>query len=52
MLKELTVAGFVAETSSDSPAPGGGSVSALCAEFKQQKTFRNGCKPNSKEQKI
>lgn len=31
MLKELTVAGFVAETSSDSPAPGGGSVSALAA---------------------
>ncbi len=31
MLKTLTVEGFVAETSSDSPAPGGGSVSALAA---------------------
>ncbi|WBW50199.1 cyclodeaminase/cyclohydrolase family protein [Peptoniphilus equinus] len=30
-LKNLTVAEFVAETSSDSPAPGGGSVSALAA---------------------
>jgi glutamate formiminotransferase/formiminotetrahydrofolate cyclodeaminase len=29
-LQELTVRGFVEETASESPAPGGGSVSALC----------------------
>lgn len=31
MLKDLSVKDFVAETASDSPAPGGGSVSALAA---------------------
>lgn len=31
MLKELSVVDFVAETASDSPAPGGGSVAALAA---------------------
>lgn len=31
MLKDLSIKDFVAETSSDSPAPGGGSVSALAA---------------------
>lgn len=31
LLKDLSVKDFVAETSSDSPAPGGGSVSALAA---------------------
>ncbi len=31
LLKNLTVADFVDELSSDSPAPGGGSVAALCA---------------------
>ena len=30
LLKDLTVSKFVDETSSDSPAPGGGSVAALC----------------------
>jgi glutamate formiminotransferase / formiminotetrahydrofolate cyclodeaminase len=29
-LKDMTVAGFTAELSSESPAPGGGSVAALC----------------------
>ena len=30
LLKDLTVSGFIDELSSDSPAPGGGSVAALC----------------------
>lgn len=33
LLKDLTVAGFVDELSSDSPAPGGGSVAALCGSL-------------------
>lgn len=32
-LAELTVTGLIAETSSDSPAPGGGSVSAIVGAF-------------------
>ncbi len=30
-LVDMTITGFIDETASDSPAPGGGSVSALCA---------------------
>jgi glutamate formiminotransferase / formiminotetrahydrofolate cyclodeaminase len=33
LLKDMTVAAFVDELSSDSPAPGGGSVAALCGSL-------------------